>query len=74
MRLSGHKSELTLKQTQSEKGSVTKTRAQEMAVSSQPQSPIPLSDSSAEKSNERYEMTALCAFFTAAKNDPLVTI
>jgi hypothetical protein len=39
----------TLKQTQSEKGSVTKTRAQEMAVNSHPQSPIPLSDSSAEK-------------------------
>ena len=67
LKASEHKSELTLKQTQSEKGSVTKTRAQEMAVSSQPQRPIPLSDSSAEKSNERYEMTALCAFLQQLK-------
>ena len=38
----------TLKQTQREKGSVTITRPQEIAVRSQPHKPIPLSDSSAE--------------------------
>ena len=37
----------TLKQTQSENGSVTMTRPQEIAVSSHPQRPMPLSDSSA---------------------------
>jgi len=36
-----------LKQTQSENGKVTNTSAHEIAVKSQPQSPIPLSDSSA---------------------------
>ena len=45
--------ELTLKHTHSEKGSVTATRPQEMAVSSQPQRPIPLSDSSAGKDKKR---------------------
>jgi hypothetical protein len=40
---------LTLKQTQSEKGRVTTTRPQEMAVSSQPQNPMPLWLSSAAK-------------------------
>ena len=39
---------LTLKHTQSENGSVTMTKAHDMAVSSQPQRPTPLSDSSAE--------------------------
>jgi len=38
-----------------------------MAVSSQPQRQIPLSDSSAEKSKEHYEMIAFCAFCTAQK-------
>jgi hypothetical protein len=42
-----------LKQTQSEKGSVTKTRAHEMAVKSHPQSPIPLSDSSAARKERK---------------------
>ncbi len=44
---------LTLKQTQSENGSVTTTNAHEMAVRSHPQRPIPLSDSSAEVKRER---------------------
>jgi hypothetical protein len=39
---------LTLKQTQSEKGRVTTTSPHEMAVSNQPQNPIPLWLSSAE--------------------------
>ena len=42
-----------MKQTKSEKGSVTTTKPQEMAVRSQPQRPIPLSDSSAGKERER---------------------
>ena len=41
-------SELTLKQTQSENGSVARTMAQEMAVRIQPHRPIPSSVSSAE--------------------------
>jgi hypothetical protein len=40
-----------LKQTQSEKGRVTSTMAQETAVSTQPHSPIPLLLSSAETIN-----------------------
>ena len=40
--------ELTLKQTQSEKGSVARTMAQEIAVRIQPQRPMPSSVSSAE--------------------------
>jgi hypothetical protein len=41
----------TLKQTQSEKGRVTSTMAQDTAVSTQPHSPIPLLLSSAETIN-----------------------
>ena len=47
----------TLKQTQREKGRVTMTRPQDMAVRSHPHSPMPLSDSSAasqKKKNTRY--------------------
>ena len=42
----------TLKQTVSENGSVTRTSAQEMAVRSHPQRPMPLSVSSAEMKRE----------------------
>ena len=44
---------LTLKQTKSENGSVTATMPHEIMVRSQPQIPMPLSDSSAEKEEER---------------------
>ena len=44
---------LTLKQTQSENGSVTITKAQDMAVRAHPQRPTPLSDSSAEMRRKR---------------------
>ena len=47
-------SELTLKQTQSEKGSVARTMAQEMAVRIQPHRPIPSSVSSAETKKSHY--------------------
>ena len=40
---------ITLKQTQSEKGNVTMTMSHENAVRSQPQTPIPTSESPAEK-------------------------
>ena len=49
--------DLTLKQTQSENGSVTITRAHEMVVSNQPHRPTPLSDSSAEREKKTYELT-----------------
>lgn len=47
-------SELTLKQTQSEKGSVARTMAQDMAVRIQPHRPIPSSVSSAETKKRRF--------------------
>ena len=43
------KQSVTLKQTQSEKGNVTMTMSHENAVRSQPQTPIPTSESPAEK-------------------------
>jgi len=46
------KESITLKHTQREKGSVTMTRAHDMAVNSQPQRPIPLSASSAARNKE----------------------
>ena len=50
---------LTLKQTHNENGSVTITSPHEMAVRSQPHSPIPLSASSAAKEKERKEFINL---------------
>ena len=44
---------ITLKHTKREKGSVTATIPHEIMVSSQPQSPMPLSASSAEMSKRR---------------------
>ncbi len=41
-----------MKHTKSENGSVTATMPHEIIVSSQPQRPIPLSDSSAERDRE----------------------
>ena len=46
----------TLKQTQREKGSVTITRPQEIAVRSQPHKPMPLSDSSAETKKRTFSV------------------
>ena len=54
---------LTLKQTQSENGSVTMTRAHEIVVSNQPHRPTPLSDSSAEKRRRKeIDKTTIDAF------------
>lgn len=67
-----------MKQTQSENGSVTRTRPQEMAVNSHPQSPMPLSDSSAEKKRKKliyFAITPLLfsfhtIFFAIENEDP----
>ena len=54
---------ITLKHTKREKGSVTATIPHEIMVSSQPQIPMPLSDSSAEMKETRRAVKA-CAFGT----------
>jgi len=53
----------TLKQTQREKGIVTRTRAHEIIVRSSPQSPTPLSDSSAVTRNrtQLLSLVSCCA-------------
>ena len=63
---------LTLKQTHSENGRVTTTKTHEMAVSSQPQRPMPLSDSSAEMENKKiFNMVILGGFL---QKKPIVKI
>ena len=59
----------TLKQTQREKGIVTRTRAHEIIVRSSPQSPTPLSDSSAVTRNRTTQLLSLVSYAPLSDNN-----